>query len=205
MKDIIITLAILGCIVAGVIVGWMGILPVVFIAKADKMAWFLLQLMIFLVGIDLGLNHVFRRIKEVGWRMILLPVSVIIGSLLAGVLASVLLVYPLMRSIALTSSMGWYTLSAILFDRMLGPEMGALAFLSNVFREMLTFLLFPIFHRFKMSVPGIAMGGGTTMDTTLVLINRIAGPEFAVLAFFQGLICTMVIPFLITFFLGLSR
>jgi uncharacterized membrane protein YbjE (DUF340 family) len=202
MKEIIITIIIFVCIVSGIFIGYSGIISSDFISQIDSLAWWLLELMIFLVGIDLGLNHIGKKVKETGWRLVILPIAVIIASLLAGVAAALVLMMPIMRGVALSGGLGWYTLTAILFNQWKGPEMGAMAFLTNVFREMLTMLLFPILHRMKLTVSGIAMGGATTMDTSLVLINRVAGPHYAALAFVQGFVCTLIVPFMVTFLAG---
>ncbi len=197
MRDVIITLCIFACIVGGIILGATGLVPSTTISQLDSYAWYLLELLIFLVGIDLGINHIWKRLKAVGWNMLLLPVAVILGSFMGGIIATVLLQFPFMKGMCLTGGLGWYSLTSILMDKWMGPEMGALAFISNVIREMLTMLCFPLLHRMGLSIPGMAMGGATTMDSTLVLINRVSGPEYAFLAFFQGLIITLIVPFLV--------
>lgn len=197
MRDVIITLCIFACIVGGIVLGATGLVPSNTISQLDSYAWYLLELLIFLVGIDLGINHIWKRLKAVGWNMLLLPVAVILGSFMGGIIATVLLQFPFMKGMCLTGGLGWYSLTSILMDKWMGPEMGALAFISNVIREMLTMLCFPLLHRMGLSIPGMAMGGATTMDSTLVLINRVSGPEYAFLAFFQGLIITLIVPFLV--------
>jgi uncharacterized membrane protein YbjE (DUF340 family) len=199
MKDILITLGILICIISGIFLGATGLVSVEVISRVDSLAWWLLELLIFLVGIDLGINHIWKRLKTVGYQMLALPMAVVIGSFIGGIMATLLLGFPFMKGMCLTGGLGWYSLTSVLMDKWMGPEMGALAFLSNVIREMLTMLCFPLLHRMRLTVPGIAMGGATTMDSTLILINRVGGAEYAFIAFFQGLIITLIVPFLVPF------
>jgi uncharacterized membrane protein YbjE (DUF340 family) len=39
------------------------------------------------------------------------------------------------------------------------------------------------------------------MDTTLPVIHRFSGPEYAAMGVFSGVILTILVPFLVTFFL----
>lgn len=199
MRDIFITLAILVCIVAGVLVGWMGLFPQGLFTYLDSMTWWILDGLLLLVGIDLGLNKIWKKLKGDGWRMAVLPVAVIIGTFLGAMVACAILSFPLIQGLSITAGFGWYTLDSLLLGQLKGPEWAALGFLANVFREMIAFLIIPIFHKWNKTVCGIASGGATTMDTTLVLIDRVGGAEYAALAFIQGLVCSLLVPIIIPF------
>jgi len=77
------------------------------------------------------------------------------------------------------------------------PELGALAFLTNLFRELLAFLFVPVLSARLGMLTAIAPCGATAMDTTLPLIQRTAGPTAAVIAFLSGLVLSLVVPILI--------
>lgn len=201
MKDILLTIIILFFILLGVLFGWMGWIPAILINQLDLMTWWILYVLLFLVGIDLGLNKIWIKLKYASWKMLILPLAVIIGTLTGGLIACLILSYPIGAGLSISSGLGWYTLTSLLLDKLDGPKLAALGFLTNVFREMLTFLLIPIFHRIDKTIAGIAAGGATTMDTTLILIDRVAGPEYAVLAFLQGIICSLLVPILVPFFI----
>lgn len=42
--------------------------------------------------------------------------------------------------------------------------------------------------------------GATTFDTTLPILTRVAGPQYAVVAIFHGCVTDFSVPFLVTFF-----
>ena len=105
MKKILLTLA------AGILVGIF--LPQDFGGVIENLSSIMLLLLIFSVGIDIGLNReVLRRIKRLGVRILLIPLGIIAGSLLGGALAAVVLRSDLRESLAITSGLGWYSLSA---------------------------------------------------------------------------------------------
>lgn len=78
--------------------------------------------------------------------------------------------------------------------------MGTVALLSNIMREMITLLCAPLLVRWFGNLAPISAGGATTMDTTLPIIARYAGQEFAVVSIFHGFVIDFSVPFLVTFF-----
>jgi len=44
----------------------------------------------------------------------------------------------------------------------------------------------------------IASGGATSMDTTLPVIAKFSGREYAVISVFSGVVLTILVPFIIT-------
>jgi len=56
-----------------------------------------------------------------------------------------------------------------------GMKLGAIAFLANLFREIVTFFVLPVVAKYFGGVTSIAPGGATTMDVTLPLIQRVSG------------------------------
>ena len=95
MKDIVITLIILLCIVAGVLIGWVGLFPQGLLRHLDSLTWWILDGLLLLVGIDLGLNQIWKKLKGDGWKMIILPIAVVIGTFCGALVACVILSYPM--------------------------------------------------------------------------------------------------------------
>ena len=64
------------------------------------------------------------------------------------------------------AGLGWYSLSGALLTRLHSPELGALAFLSNVLREILAILLMPLLvpseRGFAKRGKAILLSGGTS-------------------------------------------
>ena len=102
------------------------------------------------------------------------------------------------EGVAIASGMGYYSLSSILLSKLSGEQVGAMALIANLFREVSTILLFPIIAKAFGRFGGIASGGATSMDTTLPLIVRYSGKEMAVVAIYTGLVITMLVPLLIS-------
>ena len=194
------SLAILVVLVLGIGAGF--VLPENISAFIDSASSYMLLVLLFSVGIDMGLNkEVFTRIKELGFKILLIPAGVIIGSLCGGVLTSFLVQLSVKDSLAISAGLGWYSLSGILITEAGNPVAGTIAFLSNVFREMLTFIVVPFIASHLNYYCAIAPAGATAMDTTLGIISRNTNATVAVLSFVSGVICTLVVPVLVPIFL----
>lgn len=199
MKELRITGIILLSMTAGIIIGYIQVLPQLILKYLDNLSWWLLALLLFLVGIDMGMTAIWKKIARIGFHILVLPIGVAIGSLIGAVCAGYILKMQLNETTSVAGAFGWYTLSAILLDKLYSPQLGALAFFANVLRELCAFIFIPLFVRYHRPITGIAIGGATTMDTTLVLIDRVAGAEYAAIAFVQGLVLSIVVPFLVPF------
>lgn len=88
-------------------------------------------------------------------------------SVAAAVLAGLLLAMPLKEAVAVGAGFGWYSLSGVLIAATHSVELGATAFLANVARELMAFLLIPLLVSRVGKLAAIAPGGATTMDSTL--------------------------------------
>lgn len=191
----------IGCIVAavlaGIVFGWM--LPSVMTAEVlDKMITYLLAFMLFGVGISIGHNRQeLIKIKAVGWRIILVPLAIAGGSLMGASIACLFFNMSLKEVLAVGAGFGWYSLSSVLITQLYSAELGAIAFLANVFRELMAFALIPFVAIHIGKIVAIAPGGATTMDTTLPIIARMTDTPTAMIAFVNGLILTTMVPFLI--------
>lgn len=162
----------------------------------------MLMLLIFSVGIDMGVHkEVFIQVKKLGFKILLIPMGVAVGSLLGGGILSLFIEEPLKECLAISSGMGWYSLSGIMITEAGNPTGGAISFLSNVLREMLTFVVVPFLAKYLNFYCAIAPAGATAMDTTLAIIARNTNGKIAVVAFVSGISLTMIIPVLLPFFL----
>ena len=194
------SIAILVVLVLGIGAGY--ILPENMSGFIDSASSYMLLILLFSVGIDMGLNkEVFTRIKELGFKILLIPFGVVVGSLCGGLLTSFLVNLPVKDSLAVSAGLGWYSLSGILITEAGNPVAGTIAFLSNVFREMLTFIVVPFIASHMNYYCAIAPAGATAMDTTLGIISRNTDATVAVLSFVSGVICTLLVPVLVPIFL----
>jgi len=194
------SIAILVVLVLGIGAGYL--LPENISGLIDSASSYMLLVLLFSVGIDMGLNkEVFTRIKELGFKILLIPFGVVVGSLCGGLLTSFLVNLPVKDSLAVSAGLGWYSLSGILITEAGNPVAGTIAFLSNVFREMLTFIVVPFIASHMNYYCAIAPAGATAMDTTLGIISRNTDATVAVLSFVSGVICTLLVPVLVPIFL----
>lgn len=177
---------------SGEAVGWL-----------EQVITYALAAMVFGVGMDIGRNRAaLARLRQIGWRVLLVPLAVGFGTLGGAALATGLLGMPLKEVLAVGAGFGWYSLSGILIAQLYSVELGTTAFLANVFREVLAFLLIPGLARHVGSLAAIAPGGATTMDSTLPMISKVTDTQTALIAFMSGLILTASVPLLIPFLLA---
>lgn len=156
-----------------------------------------LFLLLFFVGIDIGNNdEVFNHLKNMNKKILFLPIITILGSLIGGAVASYFISLSLGESIAISSGMGWYSFSAIELSKV-DTHLGGVAFLSNVLRELSAILIIPIIAKKIGSYESVATAGATAMDSVLPVINKSNPPDVAIIAFYSGLIITIIVPILV--------
>ena len=186
--------------IVGIAVGYLDIIPN---AVFDfKLSFYVLCALMLFVGISIGSDSKtlksFRRINPVYY---FLPLSTIIGTLGGCALISFMLPERTIAEImAVGSGFGYYSLSSIFITEYKGAELGTIALLSNIIREIIALLFAPFFVKYFGKLAPIAVGGATTMDTTLPVILKFSGKEFLVVSLFSGFVLDLSVPFLVTFF-----
>ncbi|MGE4214522.1 MAG: lysine exporter LysO family protein [Anaerotignaceae bacterium] len=186
-------------LIAGVFAGFF--VPVEYKTVIDQLSGWILYLLIFYVGIDMGLNRdIFGKIKNMGIKVLLVPFGALIGSFLGGIITSLLVSETMKESLSVAMGMGWYSFSGILISDAGNPALGALAFLTNVFREIFAFIAIPFIARNIGFYSAVATGGATAMDTTLGVISRNTNGKIAVVSFISGMVITMCVPIIMPLF-----
>lgn len=156
-----------------------------------------LFLLLFFVGMDIGNNNeVFNQLRNMSKKILLLPIITILGSLIGGAIASYFISLSLGESIAISSGMGWYSFSAIELSK-INAHLGGVAFLSNVLRELSAILFIPFIAKKIGSYESVATAGATAMDSVLPVINKSNSPDVAIIAFYSGLVITIIVPILV--------
>lgn len=161
--------------------------------------------LMFSVGLSIGHDpQTVRNFRSLNPRLMLLPVGTILGTLSAAALVSLALPHRTMpECMAVGSGFGYYSLSSIFITEYRGAELGTVALLSNIARELMTLLCAPLMVRWFGSLAPISSGGATTMDTTLPIITQCAGQRFVIVSIFHGFVVDFSVPFLVTFFCSL--
>ena len=163
---------------------------------------FILYALMFCVGISIGSDtKTLKSFKDVNPRLMMLPVMTVVGTLAGTAAASALLPHRhVFDCLAIGSGFGYYSLSSIFITEYKGAELGTIALLANIMREIITLLCAPLLVRYFGKLAPISMGGATTMDTTLPIITRTSGQDYVIVSIFHGFCVDFSVPFLVTFF-----
>ena len=183
----------LGCV--GGHYGWCAFLP-------TQAGFYALCLLMACVGFGIGQDHGLRHhIRHMDKMLLLLPLLTILCTW-AGAAATALL-WPrhgMADWLAVSSGFGYYSLSGILITELRGSELGTLALVYNIFRELVVLLGAPFLARFFGPLAPICQGGATTGDTTLPVITASCGQQFVPLSIYHGICVDFTVPFLVPFF-----
>lgn len=195
------SLIIVGFFALGVILAASSWLPEVII-RNDLSAYALYVLMS-LVGMGIGADKkAWEILKSARLKIALVPLTVIIGTLTGVAFISLFLKdVSLRESLAVGAGFGYYSLSSIFIGQISGQTLGVVALISNISREVITLLGAPLLARYFGKLAPIASGGATSMDTTLPIITRFTGKEYAIISVFSGVVLTILVPFLVTLIL----
>lgn len=151
------------------------------------------------VGLGIGLNPEMKKeVRSLSPRMALLPVVTIIGSWLGALLIWTVLHRTLSDCMAINSGFAYYSLSSIFLTEYRGAELGTIALLANIIREMLTLLGAPLMARWFGPLAPISAGGATTMDTTLPILSQTVGQRYIALCIYHGFVVDFTVPFLVS-------
>lgn len=195
------SLIILSFFAGGLLIGMYKIIPEQFLETDYSM--YALYFLMFLVGIGIGSNKKsLKVIKSVNFKITLVPLSVIIGTYIGVSIFSLIQnKLSFIDSIAVGSGFGYYSLSSVMISELSSETLGVIALLSNISREIITLLFTPLFARYFGKLAPISSGGATSMDTTLPIITKYIGSDYAIISVFSGVVLTILIPFLITIIL----
>lgn len=184
----------------GALVGLFELIP--FNIADTDISFYTLCALMFCVGLGIGNDpQTIRNFRSLNPRLVFLPVMTILGTLAGAALASLVLTHrTATECMAVGAGFGYYSLSSIFITEYKGAELGTIALLSNIIREIFTLLAAPLLVRWFGNLAPISAGGATTMDTTLPIITRCSGQEFVVVSIFHGFVVDFSVPFLVTFF-----
>ena len=203
MKNNLIVLAIfgIGCLAGA------GFQP-----EADMNNWSLciLYALMLQVGIGIGSNRSLQQeLKKLSPKMLLVPAATITGTLAFSAAASLLLSqWSVFDCMAVGSGFAYYSLSSILITQFKEPsiglqlatELGTIALLSNIIREMMSLVGAPLIRKYFGQ---LAAAGVNSMDVLLPSITRCSGKEVMPIAIFHGILIDLSVPFFVNLFCNL--
>ncbi len=183
-------------VVLGMLAGYF-VIPDAVAAYCGTVIDFGLYLLLFLVGVDMGRQGtMLADIKAAGWKVLLVPVSVAAGTLGCAALAGLLLPMGVKDAVAASAGFGWYSLAPTL----LAPyslSVSAVAFLSNVMREIFSIIAIPFVAKYLGYVECAALPGAAAMDTVLPVVVGATHERIAIYSFASGVILSLAVPILV--------
>ena len=202
------SLIVVGFFALGCVLGWSGRLPdVVFDYDFSVYVFYLLMFQVGLsIGSDKKLKDILGSIRP---KLLLVPFATIAGTLVFSALVSLLLTqWSVFDCLAVGSGFAYYSLSSILITQLkesslgvqLATELGTIALMANIMREIMALLGAPLFVKYFGRLSPICAGGATTMDTTLPIITRYSGKDLVFISIFHGIIVDFTVPFFVSFF-----
>lgn len=194
------SLIIVSFFVLGTLCGVFHLIPYDF--SDSSLSYYALCALMFSVGLSVGNDpNILKSFKALNPRLIFLPVMTILGTLAGTAVISLFMENRTAADcMAVGSGFGYYSLSSIFITEYKGAELGTIALLSNIMREIIALLCAPLLVKYFGKLAPISVGGATTMDTTLPIITRYSGKEFVVVSIFHGFVVDFSVPFLVTLF-----
>lgn len=192
------SLIVVGFFVLGVCLGRLDLAPA--LLMDSRVTFVALCCLLFCVGMSIGSNdNIVSEFRSLNPRLALLPVATILGSFAGSLVAWLFLQYRgVTDCMAVGSGFAYYSISSIFITQYRGAELGTVALLANIYREILTLLIAPLLAKVFGPLAPISSGGATTMDTTLPIISQTCGQQYVVVSLFHGFVVDFSVPFLVT-------
>lgn len=170
--------------------------PIEWLAASSD--WILIAL-VFFVGISVGASKgIVEKVKRYHVKALVIPLGIVVGSLAGGLAASALCGMNPAVGCAVASGLGWYSLSGVVLTDLVNAQVGSITFLSNLLRELVSFFSIPWIARHLNFLTCIAPAGATSEDTTLPMLIKCTNEETVVLAVVNGVVCSALVPVLIS-------
>lgn len=191
----------------GIGLGYSGLLP----ESTDLSDWSMgvLYLLIAIIGFEFGNKSLVATLPKITKKALVLPFLTIGGTLLAAVVAFLLLGGHSVRDyLAMASGLGYYSLAPLLiidFKKSsvgvdAATELATITLMANMVREMTSLTCAPVFKRFFGFYSPVAAAGVASIDVVLPVIVRTCGNSAVPLAIVQGVILEIGVPTLVFIF-----
>ena len=187
----------LGCVLLGFVLGkamhdvWL---------PSENLGTYCLMLLVLLVGIQLRSSGITLRQVLINKRGVQTSVLITLSGLCGGLLFAALLPdVSWSKGLALASGFGWYSLSGIVMTEAYGPVWGSVALLNDLAREFFALPFITMLMRRHPSA-AVGVGGATSLDFTLPVIQSSGGLAVVPLAISFGFIINVLAPVLMVVF-----
>ncbi len=154
--------------------------------------WHLLLVYMLLIGLDLAYSPLDK--SWLNWKIMLVPLACVIGSLLGAVASFLILKNMNLKDlIMLSQGYGFYSMTGIVVSELKNAHLGSIALMNDLFREIFAILfMYLIGWRYPRSA--IASAGATAMDVTLPMVKQACGNDFIPHAMVSGFVLSVLAP-----------
>lgn len=158
--------------------------------------WNLLLIFMFLIGLDLAYSPLDR--SWLNWKILLVPIACIIGSILGAIAISFILSDMHIKDlIMLSQGYGFYSMTGIVVTELKNAHLGSIALINDLFREIFSIVfMYLIGWRYPRSA--ISAAGATAMDVTLPMVKQACGNDFIPHAMVSGFVLSVLAPIAIS-------
>lgn len=172
-----------------------------------------LYLLMLLLGINLGYNQDLKGfVRQFSFKMLLVPIATVTGTFLFSAVAGFILSqWSIFDCMAVGSGFAYYSISSVLITQLKAPsigmqlatELGTIALLSNIFREMTALIGAPFIRKYFGCLAPISAAGIGSADILLASISKYSGKEAIPLAILHGILINISVPFFVSLFCNL--
>lgn len=158
--------------------------------------WNLLLVFMFLIGLDLAYSPLDR--SWLNWKIFLVPLGCIVGSLIGAFIAAYFLPNINLKDlIMLSQGYGFYSMTGIVVTELKNAHLGSIALMNDLFREIFAIVfMYIIGWRYPRSA--ISSAGATAMDVTLPMVKQACGNDFIPHAMVSGFILSVLAPIVVS-------
>jgi len=191
-----------GSVVFGMALGhW--VIPEAVAACCSSLITVGLCLILFFVGLDMGRQgNILREIRLAGPGIFVFPVAVCVGTFGAAALVSLIIPMSMKDTLAVSAGFSWSSLAPVLLADY-SAAVAAVAFLSNVLRELLSVVLIPFVSAKIGYLECVAMPGAAAMDTALPVVISATDDHVTIYSLVSGAVLSFAVPILIPLITGM--
>ena len=163
-----------------------------------------LTLMMFCIGLDMGLaGKVIPYMKQAGLKVMIFPFAVLAATTAAGLFVALILPeLSIKEGLAVCYGYGWYTFAPIAIASEGYITASAIAFMHNVFRELVGLILIPVLAKYIGYIEVCSLPGVASMDIGMPLIAKSTRQDIIVYGCAMGFVEGILVPVLVPLAIG---
>ena len=164
------------------ILGCLGGYFVTMDIDAHQLSVYVLYVLMLLLGINLGGNQDIKGfVSQLSFKMLLVPMATVAGTFVFSAIAAFILSrWSIFDCMAVGSGFAYYSVSSVLITQLKTPsiglqlatELGTIALLTNIFREMTALICAPVIRKYFGQLAPISAAGIGSSDILLATISK---------------------------------